>query len=376
VGDNAFFDNVNSTNNTAQYGGSSYISGNNVTVQNCNLNNNSADDRGGGLYVEGNECNFVNTSLSNNRAIEEDSQGGAVFVEGSHNTFTNVTSVNNTADHGGSTYIIGDYTLVENSTIHNNTAIYGGGVNIEGDYSTFVNNNITFNKAIDNSEDPAFTAGGGVVIQTLFGNECNFTKNNISSNYAQDNGGGVFIFSMGGDIYFNQTYAFNNTAQNGGFCHIMMADNVHVSNSTFLNNSAIGDISRDRGEGGAFHISNTEYIEIEGDFANNTATNGSAIYVEDSVLRVYNSTFFDNQAWSYLLNMTPLPKTVFNQGEDITVGVSHKGGDNIANAIHNRNGNSDVKVKNITYPFYSYSFPLPFHPFPFKYSLSNINCPL
>ncbi|MBE6498099.1 MAG: DUF11 domain-containing protein, partial [Methanobrevibacter sp.] len=351
VGDHAFFDNVNSTNNTAMYGGSSYVAGNNVTVQNCDLDGNNATTAGGGLYVEGNECNFVNTSLSNNHVTEDYGQGGAVYVDGNHNTFTNVTSVNNTADFGGSTYIVGDYTLVQNSTVHNNTAIFGGGVNIEGDYTTFVNNNITFNKAID-SEDSSYPAGGGIYIQTLFGNELNFTNNNISSNYAQDNGGGVFIFTLGGDIYFNETYAFNNTAENGGFCHIMMADHVHVSDSAFINNSATGDISIDRGEGGAFHISSTEYIDIEGDFVNNTATNGSAIYVEDSTLRVYNSTFFDNQAKSYYLLAAPKNGTTYQVGDDKIVSFSHIGGDNIANAIHNRGGTSDITIRNITFPFY------------------------
>ena len=102
-------------------------------------------------------------------------------------------------------------------------------------------------------------------------------------------------------------YGFNNTAQNGGFAAIMMADNMVVKNSTFISNHALGDISVGRGEGGAFHISGSQNANIQANFHHNIAVNGSAIYVDDynglmpSSVYIHDSLFYDNQAKSYLL---------------------------------------------------------------------------
>jgi len=452
VGDNAFFDNVTSIHNHAERGGSSFIEGNNVTVINSDLNNNTASVRGGGLNVAGDGCTFVNVTLSNCNATEE---GGAIYVRGNDNEFDNVTSVNNHAHSGGSTYITGnntivkDCTLVDNSAISSggaiaiegnnnnftgnniskNTAYMGGAISIDGENNLFTYNNITFNEAHNNDEYPLYSSGGAMAIQ---GENTNFTHNNISCNFADETGGAMVCY--GDNLYMEDIFAFNNSAENGGFAQIMWANDLIIKNSTFLSNQATGNIDRDRGEGGAIHVSNSENIDIQGYFSYNTATNGSAIYVQDSTLKVHDSTFFDNQAKSYLLiidydrwnstanctvkgvcnctcncsshNVVNRENTMNNvhnrmldkmrangmidlirasnydvcececgceghcaddgscdcscedykyiatvyEGENITIIVYHKGGDNIANAMYNRD--SDVLVNNISYPFY------------------------
>ncbi|MBE6490484.1 MAG: DUF11 domain-containing protein [Methanobrevibacter sp.] len=365
VGDNAFFDNVNSTNNTANEGGSSYIAGNNVTVQNCDLDNNTADINGGGLDVVGDNCTFTNVSISNCKASYN---GGALSVIGNNNIFDNITSHNNLAANGGSTYIYGDNATVKNSLIANNTGLFGGGLNIAGWDCTFVNNIILNNTAINSAEtNPLYIlgiifpdeyhfegVGGGIYIQ---GSNTNFTHNNISSNTAENGGGGVY--SLGHNVTLVEIYAFNNTAQNGGFGQFVSSNNMIVKNSTFDSNHATGDIFGfyERGEGGAFHISGSENADIQANFYNNTAMNGSAIYIEDysgehATLNVHDSKFFDNQARSYFLLASPINGTTYQVGDDKIVSFSHIGGDNIANAIHNRDGASDITIRNITFPFY------------------------
>ena len=444
-GNNTVFDNVTSVNNTAQRGGSSFIDGNNITVKNSHLDNNTASLRGGGLDVAGNDCTFENVTLSNCKAGTD---GGAVYVRGNHATFDNVTSVNNTALQGGSSYISGDYVVVQNSRFRNNTANKieddpesgnGGSIKIDGDNSKFLNNSISNNKANSgggvfiegenalfmnnnltfNSVTGYNSAGGAVSLQ---GANANFTHNNISSNTASDNGGGMFIASE--NAYIEDLYAFNNTAENGGFAKIFYGENLIIKNSTFISNHAIGDIGRDRGEGGAFHLDWASNADIQANFYNNSATNGSAIYVQGSEdVRIHDSNFFDNLAKSYLLeidydrfgstanctvkgvcncscnctkNKSMLHAHALNtnskhlfgangdvcecncgcsgncaegtcnchcndekyiptiyQGENIKIKVYHKGGDNIANAIYNRD--SDVVVNNISYPFFNES---------------------
>ncbi|WP_171776175.1 Cna B-type domain-containing protein [Methanobrevibacter ruminantium] len=346
-GDNVTFNNVTSENNTAERGGSSFVAGDNCKVINCDLNNNNATWRGGGLDVTGTNCLFENVTLSN---CHSDEDGGAVYISGDDNRFVNVTSVNNTAvNYGGSTYIGGTSNSVENCTISNNIAYNGGGIFIEGEDSKFTNNNITFNKAIATDEDHDFNIMGGGVF--ILGGNSNFTNNNISSNHAKDNGGGVQIF-FGPDTFMDKIYAFNNTAENGGFANLLYCDNLNVTNSTFYSNHATGDISLDRGEGGAFHMSYATNIDVQGNFSYNTATNGSAIYSDGSDIRVHDSSFFDNQAHSWFLLITPSDET-YLKGQDVIINISHIGGDNIANAIHNRDAESSITVRNVTYPFYN-----------------------
>ena len=353
VGDNSLFDNVTSLNNTAEHGGSSFIAGDYVSVINCNLKNNNATYSGGGLDVSGSECLFENVSISDCHSFGDgwDDGGGAIYVLGDDNIFRNITSVNNTAiNYGGSTFIGGYDTLIENCTISNNSAYNGGGIFIMGDDSKFIDNNITYNNAIETDEDHDFNIQGGGVF--IYGAGSNFTNNNISSNHAKDSGGGVSVF-FGPDTYFEDVYAFNNTAENGGFSNLLFCDGLTILNSTFYDNHATGDISLDRGEGGAFHLYGSENIDIQGNFSYNTATNGSAIYVEDSTLTVHDTTFFDNQAHSYYLLIVPEENSTFYNNEEVTITISHIGGDNIANAIHNRDAGSDVVLRNVTYPFYN-----------------------
>ena len=65
-------DNVTSVNNTALQGGSSYIIGNGVTVQNSTFRNNTAikiesdpkSGNGGGIKIDGDDCKFYNNDIS------------------------------------------------------------------------------------------------------------------------------------------------------------------------------------------------------------------------------------------------------------------------------------------------------------------------
>ncbi len=343
-GDYCTITNVDSSENEAgKYGGGIYVDGDTCTITNVTADNNTADDSGGGIYVDGDNCKVMNAEISD---CEASMFGGAIAISGNNNRFTNITSMNNEAMSGGSVYIDGNDATIENSTFSENTAIYGGAISITGDNCKFIYNNITDNHADgDSSFNPA---GGGVYVE---GKNTNFTHNNISSNSAFANGGG--IFTNGEYLYIEDLYAENNTAQNGGFAAISDAKDLIVKDSTFISNHANGDINMNRGEGGVFHIFNSQNAEIEGKFYNNTGTNGSSIYVQNSTLRIHDSHFADNQAYSYWLPITPENNTKFNQTDNIGISVRLRGGDNIANAIHNRDGKSDILVNNITYLFYT-----------------------
>ncbi|WP_330009547.1 right-handed parallel beta-helix repeat-containing protein, partial [Methanobrevibacter sp.] len=426
VGNGCHIINTHSNNNTAYRGGSTFIRGNNTLIENCNLDNNSATLRGGAIYVRGNDNEFDNVTSVNNHAYS----GGSTYITGDNTIVKDCTIVNNSAiSSGGAIAIEGNNNNFTGNHISKNTAYMGGAISIDGENNLFTYNNITFNEAHNNDEYPLYSSGGAMAIQ---GENTNFTHNNISCNFADETGGAMVCY--GDNLYMEDIFAFNNSAENGGFAQIMYANDLIIKNSTFLSNQATGNIDRDRGEGGAIHVSYSDNIDIQGDFSYNTATNGSAIYVQDSTLRVHDSTFFDNQAKSYLLiidydrwnstanctvkgvcnctcncsshNVVNRENTMNNvhnrmldkmrangiidlirasnydvcececgceghcaddgscdcscedykyiatvyEGENITIIVYHKGGDNIANGMYNRD--SDVLVNNISYPFY------------------------
>ena len=388
IANGALFENITSSNNTANIGGSSYVKGNDTTIRNCTLDNNSAATNGGGFYVEGDNCQVEDVILTNNTAQE----GGAIYVIGDSARFENITSANNTADYyGGSLYVHGDNINVKNSNFTDNEADFGGGaIYVSGHEGKFTNNIIDSNEGnfgggiyvsgdgyefSDNQvTDNKGVFGGGIAID---GSNTLFTNNNISSNHAGSMGGAVYadgensnfinnnfshnsadytggaLYVDGADTYLDDIIGHNNTALSGGFAHLDGASNLIVKDSTLTNNTATGNIDDGNGIGGAFYIYGSDNIDLQANFYNNTAVNGSAIYVEDSSIKVHDSNLFDNQAHSYLLIIMPENNTVYNQTDDVIINITHIGGDNIANAIHNCNGGSDVLIKNITYPFYN-----------------------
>ena len=383
--DHMVLDNVTCYNNTAYRGGGiDLFVMNSVNITNCDVQDNNATF-GGGVAVVGNNTLFRNVTMSHNNALasedpENEGQGGGIWVIGHHCTMLNSTFDYNTAEGqgggawingsdvqlndstlnsniayadvgsmGGGLFVEGDGVIIHNNEISNNSAdsFYGmgGGIAVTGSHCIFTDNNVTFNSA---------DFGGGAIVD---GEYVNFTNNNLSSNIGHQSGGGFMV--DGQHLYVEDLYAFNNTAQNGGAMAVMDGDNLIVKNSTFLNNSAIGDLSDDRGEGGAIHLSDTQNALIQGDFANNSACNGSAIYVDHdsyggdpSSATIVNSTFFENQAYSHILNITPEVNTThINQTDNVTIFVSHGGGDNVINAIYN-DVDCTVRLNNVTYPFY------------------------
>ncbi|MBR3155326.1 MAG: DUF11 domain-containing protein, partial [Methanobrevibacter sp.] len=351
-GSGTIVENSTLTGNSA-VNGTVYIEGSNTKITNSNFFNNTAEN-GAGAYVEGANTQITDSEASYNTAVcngdpEHSGLGAGFHIIGDNAVFSNITSKNNTADsEGGSIYVVGERTLVEDSLFAYNTAPVGGAMSIDGSDAKFFNNTIINNTAVPNEVRDTDNSGGAIYIS---GDRTNFTSNNISNNFAKDNGGALYV--DGTNTYFDDIYADNNNALNGGFAQLLGANNLIVQNSTFTNNHATGDSLEDNiGEGGAFHISDSQNANIQGYFVNNTAINGSAIYVENSSLHIEDSAFFDNQAATHMLDIYPPDKTKFEPGDEMIITISHIGGDNIANAIHDHARSSNITVNNISYLFY------------------------
>ena len=170
-----------------------------------------------------------------------------------------------------------------------------------------------------------------------------FVGNNAS------NGGGVFIE---GDISIisNNTFYRNNVTSQGGAIYIDGHHSDIIGNNFTANEAVPLKEDLETGLGGAIFVHGDETETIDNRFFHNKARNGSAIYTDGTNFNLTNDIFFENQAWSYVMVVTAVPPESLYHSQDINITVTHRGGDNIINAIHNHNEDpSQVKFLNVTY---------------------------
>ena len=213
---------INGSAPTPNYwGGGIYNDHADLTLSNCVISGNSADQGvGGGVFNDAGTLTLSNCTISGNSTW----YGGGI----SHNwlggnstlTITNSTLNGNSASFGGGVYNEASVVTVSNSTFSNNSATYGGG----GIYSTGTSSSTTATLAIANSTLNGNSAsfGGGIV------NDFAGTATVASSTFSGNSAGG-----------YNNIY-------NGLGGGIFNAQTLTISNSTFSDNSAIT-------HGGAIH---------------------------------------------------------------------------------------------------------------------------
>ena len=389
------FDNTSQGN----YEGSAMIvSNDNCTFDNCNFFNLSNKQHSGAICVSGRPLNTVN--ITNSKFINCSSGiGGALYIHGTNTTssiYSNVINcsfINCSASlYGGAIGTSQDYLNIENCMFFNNTATKGGAIMVGGitheldgnntqGHNDLINNcSFFYNTATEEGGAVHITGDNNSVIKSYFddnfaqggngsaiyvhgenasahasffynhdcekgtvyieGNNANVTDSRFENNTASKGGAGIYV--NGNYSYLgNNTFVNNNASIHGGAIH-SQGDHAVITNSTFYKNNAIPSISeKDKGLGGAIFIRG-DYNKISySDFEGNTARNGSAID-DDS--------FIENQAWSYLLTVDPDKKRFYYDPEAVvTINVTHIGGDNIINAIHNDGEPKNIFFYNVTY---------------------------
>ena len=398
------FDNTSQGN----YEGSAMIvSNDNCTFDNCNFFNLSNKQHSGAICVSGRPLNTVN--ITNSKFINCSSGiGGALYIHGTNTTssiYSNVINcsfINCSASlYGGAIGTSQDYLNIENCMFFNNTATKGGAIMVGGitheldgnntqGHNDLINNcSFFYNTATEEGGAVHITGDNNSVIKSYFddnfaqggngsaiyvhgenasahasffynhdcekgtvyieGNNANVTDSRFENNTASKGGAGIYV--NGNYSYLgNNTFVNNNASIHGGAIH-SQGDHAVITNSTFYKNNAIPSISeKDQGLGGAIFIRG-DYNKISySDFEGNTARNGSAIYNRGNNLTIDDDTFIENQAWSYLLTVYPDKKRFYYDPEAVvTINVTHIGGDNIINAIHNDGEPENIFFYNVTY---------------------------
>ena len=322
------------------------------TISNC------AASSGGGVMVWGDndtgkpifimDGDTATTKITGCTAIVGNGNGGAVYVQQSTFNFKNGTLSGNEAWRYGGAININEtaiLTLEGNCKIQGNKAGAGGGISqeaggceieIDNDGVLIEGNEAIYQQANKDKLESVKTAcgqGGGILIEK---GTFKMSKGIIRDNYASHNGGGVACYVSrivadvtaeitGGEISGNSAgvsgggidlYASNskvangvdvkltggilhsNSAKNGGGIYVgiytenntaTMTINLSYTESTIYGNTATEN-------GGAIGLNNGTVTVTSGNFTNNTAGRGGAIYLGTGNMSMNNVFIHENTA--------------------------------------------------------------------------------
>ena len=278
----ASFNITNSTfsnNSAANEGGVMATSGGSFNITSSTFNNNSAYD-GGVTHTSDGSFNITNSTFNNNRAH----YGVVIYTYGGSFNITNSTFNNNSAfSSGGVMYTSGASFSIINSTFNNNSAVRSGGVMHTIHESFNIINNSSFN---NNSAD----SYGGI----MYTNQC---STHITNSTFHHNSGSLYSFS--GNLTFSGKSKFENcvepsnktslTLQEGGALTSYQSTIIFRGETSLLNNQA-------RQGGAILAIESTIMSYGTTTIANNMATDssGGGVSLQQSNLDIRGSCFMSN----------------------------------------------------------------------------------
>ncbi|GBC96693.1 putative outer membrane protein PmpB [bacterium HR16] len=261
-------------NGVAENGGGLYLtaSATLLTVANCTISGNRANQDGGGMYCANASPTLTNCILTSNLANRK--SGGGVYCANSSPTFTNCTISGNGATYGSGVHCYDNSSpTFTNCTISGNRASgYGGGVHcVISSSPTFTNCTISGNGA--NSY------GGGVYC--VISSSPTFTNCTISGNSTNQDGGGVYCASSSSPTFTNCTIFGNLANRNGG--------GVYASSSPTLTNCILTSNLANRNGGGVYCYNNSSPTLTNCTIAYNSGTEGGGIWTSSGGAKVRNS---------------------------------------------------------------------------------------
>ena len=317
---------------------SQYYSVKNIVFKNNNVECKNSFISGAVMYVRClsggivDNCTFINNNeiaINGAGILQISSQNGVSYV-------TNCVFINNSMpQHGGAICDYGDKgCYIQNCIFINNTASFAGAIAIHhvGNIKncTFIGNNVSeYGGAVS-----MFTEGNGNI--TI--DDCKFYNNSAPK------GGAIYVIDNGYNLTttINDCVFENNTASGNGGGVYIDGNNNKILNSNLISNTASGN-------GGGLYIKGNNNQLTGAVFEGNVARNGSGIYNVGDNFTIKNSKLLENQAWSYLLNVTAKPSISNYDGAPVNVSIVYIAGDNIANAIYHNGAVNTINFNNVTY---------------------------
>ncbi len=221
--------------------------------------------------------------------------GGNIYAKKGSLQLVGCPIHNGTATNGGGLYMadvdfsasLGSYSnlaLPQMSgmlPIYSNSAAYGGGLYVNGGYPLLTTVGLMDNSASQNG-GALYIKGG---IPSIVGGE-------IVNNSAMVNGGGIYLSNsiarVGGMLITN------NIAHYGGGIYLDGPFALSAKTATLIANNYIRFNSSVGGKGGGIFLNEANVGIVNNIIANNTATNGSAAYLNGSSPRFFENTIADN----------------------------------------------------------------------------------
>ena len=232
------------------------------------------------INAQGNSRVF-NINDGNNNIQSQVTIDGVIIREG---------NVTNSGGDGGGIFNREDLTL-SNSTVTSNTANEdGGGIfNARQGKITITDSTISNNKA-----SAGLAAGGGI----FNGGEAEISGSEISNNFANDTGGGIYTWGPGNTTITNSTITGNTANHDAG--GVFIYGDTEISDSTISNNVALSSIA----DGGGITVFGNAEIRNSTITGNSAGDDGGGIYIKDDVFGniptaiITNSTITENTAAS------------------------------------------------------------------------------
>ncbi|WP_318785843.1 hypothetical protein [Methanimicrococcus hacksteinii] len=341
--DNLSLENVSVTNCKSGTGGGLFIWYTNVTIQDCNISDNTATVSAGGIrMLESNVKICGDTNICNNTVsgIASIPRGGGIYAErtnlkiyGNTNLSDNTVSGDENAVNalGGGIFFamyvlegtVPDLEIYENTLISNNTAVQGGGIflnyntsdpshvfNISGD-AVILNNSAEITVPMYDSGTGGYVSarGGGIYSLApvnISGNAViqNNKAIDTSSNHMNTLGGG--LYTQGTTILSNEVQVIDNEADSGGgICSLLksltLKDKVLISGNkaqksggginfqgdvlVLQNNATVAQNEAGGSGGGVYLLSDAEisdFVEISDNIAHSTGGGGGGIFMSAS----------------------------------------------------------------------------------------------
>ena len=265
--------------------------GSKISIMNSAFQNNLSKNKGGAVAMIRSALYVFNTTFENNKQISPPTYvnppvnidgGGVINLYKSVGSISKSKFHNNSATYcGGSIAAFNSSLSIRDTEFQNNVAgLYGGAVTIDFssvniESSNFENNSVS-NKVIGK--------GGGVC---LYSNSKIEISNVLFSKCHASSGGA--ISSQTTSIILSNSFVIANT---GSAIDLSNGDNLEINNNTFSNNSTPQ-------HGGAIICRLNGIVKIVNTtFSQNAAiTGGGAVYIERTILSVYNCSFNDNTAY-------------------------------------------------------------------------------
>ena len=269
--------NNNSASGSSSLGGGIYVNNVTLSISNSMVNYNVSSGSGGGIYAINGTTTITGSQVISNSTTK---QGGGIYTTGGTVKLSSVTVGRNKTtgaaegDNGGGACFTGSKLTVESSTFQYNTTARAGAAMAIASCTGFSLTDCTI------SSNTASLRGGGIVVQDS--STGTITTTSIYSNTATNNDGGGIVVRGGANVTVNRCNVYNNTARNYGGGIWTTGATCTVANTYVTGNkSTFGS--------GVFSEASSTLTVRNATISGNNATNSSAVYVRSSTANIYNT---------------------------------------------------------------------------------------